>query len=80
MDLVMGRGGASKFHSQLWIRMRIRERQQAEEDERYQRKEVEKTLQLERISKNQEWRERKKTSSQDDLGCGFNRFLLNLIC
>jgi len=67
MNLVMKRMEETKK-----IRMRIRERQQAEEDERYQRKELEKTLQLERISKNQEWRERKKTSSQDDLGCGFN--------
>ena len=60
MNLVMKRMEETKK-----IRMRLRERQLAEIDQKYQRKELEGKLQLERISRNQEWRQRKKLSGYD---------------
>ena len=56
MNLVMKRMEETKK-----IRMRLRERQLEEEEDRYRKKEMDKKLQLERISKNQEWREKKKS-------------------
>ena len=44
------------------IRMRIRERQLEDEERRIDFKAMEKETQLERIAKNKEWRERKKTN------------------
>ena len=44
------------------IRMRIREKQLEDEERRIGFKAMEKETQLERIAKNKEWRERKKTS------------------
>ena len=60
MNLVMKRMEETKK-----VRMRLRERQQQEEEEKLKKKESEKKLQLERISKNQEWRERKRSDETD---------------
>ena len=57
MNLVMKRMEETKK-----IRMRIRERQLEDEERRIDFKAMEKETQLERIAKNKEWRERKKTS------------------
>lgn len=56
MNLVMKRMEETKK-----IRMRLRERQLEEEEDKYRKKEVENKLQLDRITKNQEWREKKKS-------------------
>ena len=55
MNLVMKRMEETKK-----VRMRLRERQQQDEDERLKKKELEKKIQLDRISKNREWREKKR--------------------
>ena len=57
MNLVMKRMEETKK-----IRMRIRKRQLEDEERRIGFKAMEKETQLERIAKNKEWRERKKTS------------------
>ena len=79
MNLVMKRMEETKK-----IRMRLRERQLEEEEDRYRKKEMEKKLQLERISKNQEWREKKKSFGsygRDEFlnDCISNRKVFNLI-
>ena len=77
MNLVMKRMEETKK-----IRMRLRERQLEEIERKYRKKELEGKLQLERISRNQEWRERKKFSGSyshanffDDLQYPSNRQL-----
>ena len=42
------------------VRMRLREKQVVEEEETFRRREVEKKIQLERISRNKQWRQKKK--------------------
>ena len=46
------------------IRMRIRERQLEDEERRIGNKAMEKEVQLDRIYKNKEWRERKRNSTK----------------
>ena len=58
MNLVMKRMEETKK-----VRMRLRERKEEEEEERLQRKELQRKIQMERISKNKEWRERKRDAS-----------------
>lgn len=58
MNLVMKRMEETKK-----VRMRLREKQQDEEGERMLKKEIQKKEQLERISRNKEWREKKRSSS-----------------
>ena len=57
MNLVMKRMEETKK-----VRMRLREKQQEEEGEKMMKKEIEKKEQLERISRNKEWREKKRSS------------------
>lgn len=42
------------------VRMRLREKQVVEEEERFRRREVDEKIQLERISRNKQWRQKKK--------------------
>ena len=58
MNLVMMRMEETKR-----IRMKIRHKQMMEEEERFRKKEMEKKLQMERIEKNREWREKKREES-----------------
>ena len=57
MNLVMKRMEETKK-----VRMRLREKQQEEEGEKMMKKEMEKKEQLERMSRNKEWREKKRSS------------------
>lgn len=59
MNLVMKRMEETKK-----IRMRIRERQLEDEERRIGHKAMEKEVQLDRIYKNKEWRERKRNSTK----------------
>ena len=65
MNLVMKRMEETKK-----VRMRLREKQQEEEGEKMIKKEMEKKEQLERMSRNKEWREKKRSSSSSgSTGC-----------
>ena len=63
MNLVMKRMEETKK-----VRMRLREKQQEEEGEKMMKKEIEKKEQLERISRNKEWREKKRSSCSSSNG------------
>ena len=58
MNLVMKRMEETKK-----VRMRLREKKEEEEEERLQKKELQRKIQMERISKNKEWREKKRDAS-----------------
>ena len=61
MNLVMKRMEETKK-----IRMKIRQRQMMEEEEKFRKKEMEKKVQMERIEKNKEWRDKKRAESRDN--------------
>jgi hypothetical protein len=58
MNLVMMRMEETKK-----IRMKMRQKNMMEAEDKFRKKEMEKKLQIERIEKNKEWRDRKRSDN-----------------